>query len=105
MFQLVHIYLLKNYFDRDGEKNLTDSGEPVQVEEEPKELTLDEYRALRGKRELPQYNIRKAGEGEDLTQWKNMYEIKKKKDSVNQEEEEVCLVNVYVFSHLECIYL
>ena len=53
---------------------------------------MDEYRALRGKRELPQFNLRKAGEGEDLTQWKNMYEIKKKKEEeelLAQEEEEV----------------
>ena len=49
---------------------------------------MDEYRALRGKRELPQFNLRKAGEGEDLTQWKNMYEIKKKKETDEQDEEE-----------------
>ncbi|KAK6620079.1 hypothetical protein RUM44_006479 [Polyplax serrata] len=73
---------------KDGEKNPTDGEGGPPAEDEPKELTLDEYRALRGKRELPQYNLRKAGEGEDLTQWKNMYEIKKKKDSENHEEEE-----------------
>lgn len=74
---------------REGEKNAVDGENALPSEEEPKELTLDEYRALRGKRELPQYNIRKAGEGEDLTQWKNMYEIKKKKETENHENEEV----------------
>lgn len=48
------------------------------VEEEPKELTLDEWKAQRAGRAKPQYNIRKAGEGEDPTQWKKMYELRKK---------------------------
>lgn len=48
--------------------------------EEPKELTLDEWKAQRTGRVKPQYNIRKAGEGEDPTQWKKMYELKKKEN-------------------------
>lgn len=48
--------------------------------EEPKELTLDEWKAQRAGRVKPQYNIRKAGEGEDPTQWKKMYELKKKEN-------------------------
>lgn len=48
------------------------------VEEEPKELTLDEWKAQRAGRIKPQYNIRKAGEGEDPSQWKKMFELKKK---------------------------
>lgn len=55
------------------------------VEEEPKELTLDEWKAQRAGRAKPQYNIRKAGEGEDPTQWKKMFELRKK------EKEEVCI--------------
>ncbi len=43
-------------------------------------LTLDEWKKLQGQRQKPQYNLRKAGEGEDLTQWKNMRELQKKKD-------------------------
>lgn len=43
-------------------------------------MTLDEWKKLQGERQKPQYNLRKAGEGEDLTQWKNMRELQKKKD-------------------------
>lgn len=53
--------------------------EPTPVEEEPKELTLDEWKAQRAGRQKPQFNIRKAGEGEDPSQWKKMYELNKKK--------------------------
>lgn len=63
------------------------------MEEEPKELTLDEWKAQRAGRLKPQYNIRKAGEGEDPSQWKKMYELNKKKDG----EDEV--------STLFCIYI
>jgi len=63
-----------------------ESASPVQ--EEPRELTLDEYKALKGNRQKPTYNIRKAGEGEDLTQWKKMYALKKKEGEEEEEEEE-----------------
>lgn len=59
--------------------------EAAPVEEEPKELTLDEWKAQRAGRAKPTYNIRKAGEGEDQSQWKKMYELNKKKPG----EEEV----------------
>jgi len=70
-----------------------DAAEPENappIEEEPRELTLDEYKALRGNRQKPTYNLRKAGEGEDLTQWKKMYALKKKEGEEEEEEEEVC---------------
>lgn len=54
--------------------------EVTPVEEEPKELTLDEWKALRAGRLKPTFNTRKAGEGEDPSQWKKMYELNKKKD-------------------------
>ncbi|KAF2897926.1 hypothetical protein ILUMI_08250 [Ignelater luminosus] len=62
--------------------------EPTPEVEEPKELTLDEWKAQRAGRVKPQYNIRKAGEGEDPTQWKKMYELKKKENDEEQESEE-----------------
>ena len=65
-----------------------ESAAPVQ--EEPRELTLDEYKALKGNRQKPQYNLRKAGEGEDLTQWKKMYALKKKEGEEDDDDEEVC---------------
>nr|XP_023024719.1 plasminogen activator inhibitor 1 RNA-binding protein-like [Leptinotarsa decemlineata] len=52
--------------------------ETTPIEEEPKELTLDEWKAQRAGRVKPQYNIRKAGEGEDPSQWKKMFELRKK---------------------------
>ncbi|XP_046682898.1 plasminogen activator inhibitor 1 RNA-binding protein-like [Homalodisca vitripennis] len=61
---------------------------PAQIEEERKELTLDEWKALKGNRSKPQYNLRKAGEGEDLSQWKKMYALQKKKEEEEEEEEE-----------------
>lgn len=69
-----------------------ESGEPeveVVPEVEPKELTLDEYKAQqRAGRVKPQYNIRKAGEGEDPSQWKKMYELKKKENAEEESEDE-----------------
>lgn len=69
------------------------------IEEEPRELTLDEYKALKGNRQKPTYNLRKAGEGEDLTQWKKMYALKKKEGEEEEEEEEVLfdyVVELYI---------
>merc|ERR1712071_368645 len=57
------------------------------VEEEPQELTLDEWRALRGERKRPEFNIRKPGEGEDNSQWKKTFVLDKKKDEDEDEEE------------------
>ncbi|KAL5278695.1 SERBP1 family protein [Megaselia abdita] len=56
---------------------------------EPKVLTLDEYKAQqelkRGAK--PQYNIRKAGEGEDLSpQWEKMVALKKASKKTDEEE-------------------
>ncbi|XP_072399455.1 intracellular hyaluronan-binding protein 4-like [Diabrotica undecimpunctata] len=63
--------------------------EQTPVEEEPKELTLDEWKAQRAGRAKPQFNIRKAGEGEDPSQWKKMFELRKKeKDEEDTDEEE-----------------
>ncbi|CAH1378196.1 hypothetical protein MTP99_019560 [Tenebrio molitor] len=62
--------------------------EGTPTEEEPKELTLDEWKAQRAGRAKPQYNIRKAGEGEDPSQWKKMYELRKKENESESEDEE-----------------
>ncbi|XP_022915038.1 SERPINE1 mRNA-binding protein 1-like isoform X3 [Onthophagus taurus] len=62
---------------------------PTPVEEEAKELTLDEWKATQKAGRLrPQYNIRKAGEGEDPSQWKKMYELSKKKEEEEESEDE-----------------
>lgn len=62
--------------------------ETTPAEPEPEELTLDEWKALRKSRSKPQYNLRKAGEGEDPSQWKKMYALDKKKEELEGEEEE-----------------
>ncbi|XP_063224935.1 SERPINE1 mRNA-binding protein 1-like [Bacillus rossius redtenbacheri] len=66
-----------------------------QEEEEPKELTLDEYKAMRGNRQKPTFNLRKAGEGEDLSQWKKMYELNKKKAEEEADDEDEYDVSEY----------
>lgn len=55
-------------------------GETPAAEEEPKQFTLDEWRAQKANRQKPTYNLRKAGEGEDPSQWKKMYALNKKKE-------------------------
>lgn len=62
--------------------------EDAPIDEEAKKLTLDEYKALRGQRAKPTFNLRKAGEGEDLTRWKKMYALEKKKEGAEEEEED-----------------
>lgn len=70
-----------------------DSGsDPVDVapvEEETKELTLDEWKAQKGQRVKPTFNIRKAGEGEDTSQWKKMVALNNTKKKENESEEEL----------------
>lgn len=81
----------------DADATLTDKEEsgndqsneqvPANEEEEAaKEMTLDEWKALREQRSKPQYNIRKAGEGEDTSQWKKMTVLNKKKEGDSEEE-------------------
>uniref|UniRef100_A0A336LT11 CSON000486 protein n=1 Tax=Culicoides sonorensis TaxID=179676 RepID=A0A336LT11_CULSO len=84
----------------DGEKNdsavegeIKETGEPnadetKPVEEEVKEMTLDEWKAQRAAtRAKPQYNLRKAGEGEDTAQWTKMIPLDKKKEGDSEESD------------------
>ncbi|XP_068084691.1 SERPINE1 mRNA-binding protein 1 [Anabrus simplex] len=68
----------------DGE---TENENSQPTEEEPRELTLDEYYAMRGNRQKPTYNLRKPGEGEDPSRWKKMYVLKKKIGDDQEDEE------------------
>lgn len=62
-----------------GEETGEEAAPPAPVEEEPKEMTLDEWKAQRQAQLLqPQYNLRKAGEGEDNAQWDKMKRLDKK---------------------------
>ena len=53
------------------------------AEEEAKEITLEEWKAQRAVRAKPQFNIRKAGEGEDTSQWKKMVALNNRKKKVS----------------------
>lgn len=55
--------------------------------EEKAALTLDEWKALKSSRPKPSYNIRKPGEGEDLTRWKDMIVLSKKGTDEEEDEE------------------
>jgi plasminogen activator inhibitor 1 RNA-binding protein len=58
------------------------------TEEQPKLMTLDEWKALQQPRQKPVFNIRKPGEGEDPSQWQKMMLIKKEKEEEEEEEED-----------------
>ncbi|XP_029167558.1 plasminogen activator inhibitor 1 RNA-binding protein-like [Nylanderia fulva] len=73
---------------KNGETTADTTVEEKPAEEETRELTLDEWKALRSNRAKPQYNLRKAGEGEDLSRWKKMYALEKKKEGNEEEEDE-----------------
>lgn len=51
------------------------------------ELTLDEWKRRQNRRAKPKYNLRKAGEGEDLSRWKKMYALERKKEGSEEDEE------------------
>ncbi|XP_022219424.1 plasminogen activator inhibitor 1 RNA-binding protein [Drosophila obscura] len=61
--------------------------DPVKTleEDESKQMTLDEWKALRDKRVKPNFNLRKAGEGADNSEWKKMTILSKKKE-INSED-------------------
>ncbi len=70
----------------------TEEAEPTEPEG-PKEMTLDEWKALqKGKdqesKSKSSFNIRKAGEGVDDGQWKKTYVLSKKKDANSDEDDE-----------------
>lgn len=66
----------------------TEQAEAKPVEEELKEMTLDEWKAqIAAARSKPQYNLRKAGEGENAAQWDKMIALDKKTTEVRAEEE------------------
>lgn len=89
--------------DSNQENNADLTDEQKEVVEEPKEMTLEEYKKeLEEKRVHSKFNLRKPGEGEDVSQWKKTFVLKKKiedEEEVEYEEIEVvfnsCLVSVH----------
>jgi len=66
-------------------------GEEAKTEEEAaREMTLDEYKAMQkaSKNNKPAFNLRKAGEGENQTQWKKTYVLKKKIEEPEDDDED-----------------
>lgn len=58
--------------------------------DEPKVMTLDEYKKQLGERSGPKFNLRKAGEGSEIDpKWKKTYAYKKEKETHDEEEDEV----------------
>ncbi|XP_050735870.1 plasminogen activator inhibitor 1 RNA-binding protein-like isoform X1 [Eriocheir sinensis] len=62
--------------------------EAAKEDDNAKEMTLDEWKAMQGTRNKPAFNIRRAGEGENQAQWKKTYVLKKKIEESDEEEEE-----------------
>jgi plasminogen activator inhibitor 1 RNA-binding protein len=79
--------------ETDANAHESDTPKEEVIEEGPKEKTLDEYKKeLEEKRVQPKFNLRKPGEGEDNTQWKKTFVLKKKvedEEEVEYEEIEV----------------
>lgn len=69
------------------------------VEEEPKVMTLDEWKALQAaNRVKPEYNIRKPGEGcSNDPQWKKMVALTRKNPKEQSEDDEDEEVEVVFF--------
>lgn len=65
--------------EQSGKEGANDQSINQSAEEEAKEITLDEWKAQKAVRAKPQFNIRKAGEGEDTSQWTKMIALHKKK--------------------------
>lgn len=69
-----------------------EEGEKVvepEVEKEPETMTLEEYKAMQGKKEGPKFNLRKAGEGASIDpMWKKATAYKREKEGGEEEEEE-----------------
>jgi len=72
--------------DQAAEEAAGDAAGAEEQDAEPKELTLDEWRQQQGARSQPKFNVRRAGEGENLAQWKGTFELKKKVEDSDEEE-------------------
>ncbi|KAH8358665.1 hypothetical protein KR093_001672, partial [Drosophila rubida] len=74
--------------DKDDSGNEQVVGDQANIveEDESKQMTLDEWKALKDQRAKPNYNLRKAGEGVDNAEWKKMIVLGKKKGVETEEE-------------------
>ncbi|KAI4499038.1 hypothetical protein M0802_005904 [Mischocyttarus mexicanus] len=72
---------------KEGEVSVEASSDEKRQVPKSHELTLDEWKRRQNRRAKPKYNLRKAGEGEDLSRWKKMYALERKKEGSEEEEE------------------
>ena len=72
-----------------SEQDAIDEAERQAAEDEAKEMTLDQYRAIQAEERGGKsgFKTRKAGEGVDDKQWKKMYVLKKKVNESDDDEE------------------
>ncbi|XP_062140603.1 intracellular hyaluronan-binding protein 4-like [Drosophila sulfurigaster albostrigata] len=64
--------------DNEDSGNEAAVAEPL-IDDTPKQMGLDEWKALKEQRPKPNYNLRKAGEGENNPDWRKMIALAKKK--------------------------
>ena len=78
----------------------TESAEPNEEENQPKQMTLDEWKKMQEKNRMKSdFKLRRAGEGVDNSQWKTGREYRKSEgdeeesgeEEEESDEEEVCL--------------
>lgn len=74
--------------DKDDSANEQSGGDLTNTveEDDSKQMTLDEWKALQEQRTKPNFNLRKAGEGVDNSEWKKMTVLSKKKDVDSEDE-------------------
>lgn len=72
---------------KEGETSAEASTDEKRQVPKSHELTLDEWKRRQNRRAKPKYNLRKAGEGEDLSRWKKMYALERKKEGSEEDEE------------------
>ncbi len=97
-FELKLYYFILVFAGENGEAMQTESGgEESKEPEEPKVMTLDEYKKQQGERSGPKFNLRKAGEGSEIDpKWKKTYAYKKEKETHDEEEDEVIEIIFFI---------
>jgi len=85
----------KEHADEKGEEKNEADDSVTNGPAEPKLMTLEEWKALQNNqaRAKPVFNLRKAGEGEDQSQWQNLTLKKKEKVENDDDDEEYEEVN------------
>lgn len=74
---------------KDWAERVDENEEKVPEEDAPNFMTLEEYKALKtAVNKRNDFNVRRAGEGEDQAKWGKTYLLPKKADEEDEEDEE-----------------